>query len=98
MLRAGGIHGNCSSAATPNGNVAGTSTALADETDYGAMLHEALTPQNTHVKQLTIPDAIGGGDPLYAPDALADRLWNIHARPGPFRPGPFRTTVGAESA
>ena len=57
------------------------------------MLHEALTPQNTHVKQLTIPDAIGGGDPLYAPDALADRLWNIHARPGP-----FRTTVGADSA
>ncbi|PBC51288.1 SDR family NAD(P)-dependent oxidoreductase [Rhodococcus sp. ACPA1] len=76
---------NGSSAATPNPNVAGTSIAFAGESAYGAMLHEALTPQNIHVKQLIIPGAIGGGDPLYAPDALADQLWNIHAQPGPFR-------------
>ncbi|MFI9408550.1 hypothetical protein [Nocardia gamkensis] len=33
---------------------------------------------------------IGGGDPLFEPDALAERLWNIHAEHGP-----FRTTVTA---
>lgn len=82
---------NGASAATPNGNVAGTSIAFAGESAYGAMLHEALEPQGIHVGQLIIPGAIGGGDPLYAPEALADRLWNIHAKRGP-----FRTTVGVE--
>lgn len=81
---------NGSSAVMPNGRVAGTSTAFAGESAYGAMLHEALQPQNIHVGQLIIPGAIGGGDPLYAPEALADRLWTIHAERGP-----FRTTVGA---
>jgi NADP-dependent 3-hydroxy acid dehydrogenase YdfG len=80
---------NGSSAATPNGNVAGTSVAFAGESAYGAMLHEALAPQNIHVGQLIIPGAIGGGDPLYAPDALADRLWNIHTQRGT-----YRVTVG----
>lgn len=81
---------NGSSAATPNGNVAGTSTAFAGESAYGAMLHDALAAKNIHVGQLIIPGAIGGGDPLFAPDALADRLWNIHAHRGA-----FRTTVSA---
>jgi short-subunit dehydrogenase len=80
---------NGSSAATPNVNVAGTSIAFAGESAYGAMLHEVLAPKHIHVGQLIIPGAIGGGDPLYAPDALADRIWNIHAQPGP-----FRTTAG----
>jgi NADP-dependent 3-hydroxy acid dehydrogenase YdfG len=80
---------NGSSAATPNGNVAGTSVAFAGESAYGEMLHEALAPQNIHVGQLIIPGAIGGGDPLYAPDALADRLWNIHTQRGE-----YRVTVG----
>ncbi|MFT3877485.1 MAG: SDR family NAD(P)-dependent oxidoreductase [Propioniciclava sp.] len=84
---------NGSSAARPNGKVAGTSVAFAGESAYGQMLHEALTPQNIHVGQLIIPGAIGGGDPLYAPDALADRLWRIHAERGA-----FRTTVGATLA
>jgi len=84
---------NGASAATPNGNVAGTSIAFAGESAYGAMLHEALKPQNIHVGQLIIPGAIGGGDPLYAPDALAARLWNIHAQRGE-----FRVTVRAETA
>jgi len=39
------------------------------------------------------PGAIGGGDPLYAPDVLAARLWNIHTQRGE-----FRVTVGAETA
>lgn len=80
---------NGASAATPNGNVAGTSIAFAGESAYGAMLHDALAPRNIHVGQLIIPGAIGGGDPLHAPDALAERLWEIHTRRGP-----FRTTVG----
>lgn len=81
---------NGSSAATPNGNVTGTSTAFAGESAYGAMLHDALAQKNVHVAQLIIPGAIGGGDPLFAPEALADRLWNIHANKGA-----FRTTVSA---
>jgi short-subunit dehydrogenase len=84
---------NGSSAATPNGNVAGTSIAFAGESAYGSMLHEALKPRNIHVGQLIIPCAIGGGDPLFAPKALAERLWAIHAQRGP-----FRTTVEAEDA
>ena len=83
---------NGSSAATPNGRVAGTSTAFAAESAYGAMLHDALQPRGIHVGQLIIPGAIGGGDPLFAPEALADRLWTIYAERGP-----FRTTVGTAS-
>lgn len=82
---------NGSSAATPNGNVAGTSVAFAGESAYARMLHEAVAPSNVHVGQLIIPGAIGGGDPLYAPDALADRLWAMHSRRGA-----FRTTVGTD--
>jgi len=81
---------NGASAATPNGNVAGTSVAFAGESAYGQMLHDALAPQGVHVGQLVVPGAIGGGDPLFAPDALADRLWAMHADRGP-----FRVTVGA---
>ncbi|MGW9350707.1 SDR family NAD(P)-dependent oxidoreductase [Nocardiopsis flavescens] len=80
---------NGASAAAPNGNVAGTSVAFAGESAYGAMLHEALAPEGVHVGQLIVPGAIGGGDPLFEPDALAGRLWGIHTRPGG-----FRVTVG----
>lgn len=80
---------NGSSAVRPNGNVAGTSIAFAGESAYAAMLHDALAPRGIHVGQLIIPGAIGGDDPQYAPDALADRLWSIHVEPGP-----FRVTVG----
>lgn len=82
---------NGSSAATPNGRVAGTSTAFAGESAYGAMLHEAATPKGVNVRQLIIPGAIGGGDPLYEPAALAERIWRLHTTPGP-----FRVTVGEE--
>lgn len=80
---------NGSSAATPNGTVAGTSVAFAGESAYGRMLHDALAPEGVHVAQLIIPGAIDGGDPKFAADALADRLWSLHAQPGP-----FRSTVG----
>lgn len=84
---------NGSSAAMPNGNVAGTSVAFAGESAYGRMLHEALAPEGIGVAQLIIPGAIGGGDPLYEPAALAERLWKLHAEPGT-----FRVTVGQEPA
>lgn len=80
---------NGSSAAQPNGNVAGTSTAFAGESAYGAMLHDAATLHGVNVRQLIIPGAIGGGDPLYDPAALAERIWQLHTTPGP-----FRVTVG----
>lgn len=80
---------NGSSAVTPNGKVAGTSIAFAGESAYGAMLHDALKSENIHVAQLIIPGAIGGGDPLYAPETLADQLWNIHRGRGD-----YRVTVG----
>ena len=81
---------NGSSAVTPNGRVAGTSVAFAGESVYGAILHEAVAPQGVQVRQLIIPGAIGGGDPLFDPAALAERLWQLHTVPGP-----FRVTVGA---
>lgn len=83
---------NGSSAVKPNQKVAGTSVAFAGESAYGQILNEALKPQNIHVGQLIIPGAIGGGDPLYAPDALADRIWTIHTLRGE-----FRTTVGTDA-
>lgn len=84
---------NGSSAATPNATVAGTSTAFAAESAYGRMLHDALAPENIHVGQLIIPGAIGGGDPLYAPEALAEQLYSMHSQ----RRG-FRTIVGEGAA
>lgn len=80
---------NGSSAVTPNGKVAGTSIAFAGESAYGAILHDAVAAQGVQVRQLIIPGAIGGGDPLFDPDALAERLWQLH-----IVPGPFRVTVG----
>lgn len=80
---------NGGSAATPNGRVAGTSVAFAAESAYGAMLHDAVADQGVRVRQLIVPGEIGGGDPLFEPDALAERLWRLHAEPGG-----FRSTVG----
>ncbi len=84
---------NGSSAATPNGSVAGTSTAFAGESAYGIMLHDAVSSKGVGVRQLIIPGAIGGGDPLYDPTALARRIWQLHTTPGP-----FRVIVGEDSA
>lgn len=76
---------NGASAAHPNGIVAGTSTAFAGESAYGAMLHDAVVDKHVNVRQLVIPGAIGGGDPLYDPAALAERVWQLHSVPGDFR-------------
>lgn len=82
---------NGGSAATPNGRVAGTSVAFAAESAYGAMLHDAVAEQGVRVRQLIVPGEIGGGDPLFEPDALAERLWRLHAEEGD-----FRSTVGRD--
>ncbi len=82
------VNGN--SAVTPNATYAGTSVAFAGESAYGSMLHDALAPEGIHVGQLIVPGVIGGDDPLFATDALAERLWRIHTEHGA-----FRTTVGA---
>lgn len=76
---------NGASATRPNKNVAGTSVAFAAESAYGAMLHEALEPHGIGVHQLIVPGAIGGGNPIFEPEALADRLWALHSEPGGFR-------------
>ncbi|MFC9354922.1 SDR family NAD(P)-dependent oxidoreductase [Arthrobacter sp. NPDC057013] len=76
---------NGSSAVSPNERVAGTSTAFAGESAYASMLHTALQPEGIHVRQLIIPGAIGGGDPAFAPDALAEQLWELHTDPGNLR-------------
>lgn len=82
-----------SSAATPNGGAVGTPTALAGESAYGSMLHDAVASKGVTVRQLIIPGAIGCADPRFDPSALADRIWQLHAAPGP-----FRVTVGEEPA
>lgn len=84
---------NGSSAVRANARVAGTSIAFAGESAYGAMLHDAVAGHGVSVRQLIIPGAIGGGDPLYDPAALASRLWLLHTVPGP-----FRVTVGEDPA
>ncbi|MEU6443141.1 SDR family NAD(P)-dependent oxidoreductase [Streptomyces sp. NPDC047046] len=84
---------NGSSAATPNGNVTGTSVAFAAESAYGQMLHDALAGEGIHVAQLIIPRGIGGGEPNHEPDALADRIWSLHTERGT-----FRTFVGGDTA
>ncbi|MFI7049147.1 SDR family NAD(P)-dependent oxidoreductase [Streptosporangium sandarakinum] len=76
---------NGSSAVTPNPNVAGTSVAFAAESAYGQMLHDTLAARNVHVRQLIVPGAIRPGDPVFAPDLLAERLWRMHSYRGAFR-------------
>ncbi|MDS2171472.1 SDR family NAD(P)-dependent oxidoreductase [Nesterenkonia sp. CL21] len=76
---------NGGSAVTPSGGVAGTSVAFAAESAYGQMLHDALTGEGIHVGQLIIPRGIGGGDADHEPDALAERIWELHQNRGQFR-------------
>jgi NADP-dependent 3-hydroxy acid dehydrogenase YdfG len=64
---------------------AGTSVAFPAESAYGEMLHDALEDDGVRVRQLVIP---GGIPQLQLPngiDDVADRIWELHANPGPFR-------------
>jgi NADP-dependent 3-hydroxy acid dehydrogenase YdfG len=76
---------NGGSAVRPRGSVTGTSVAFAGESAYAQLLHDALAPEDIHVAQLIIPLGIGGGEPDHEPDALAQRLWDLHVRRGEFR-------------
>jgi NADP-dependent 3-hydroxy acid dehydrogenase YdfG len=76
---------NGGSAVRPGAKVTGTSVAFAGESAYAQLLHDALVDENIHVGQLIIPLGIGGGDPDHEPEAIAERLWTIHAERGEFR-------------
>lgn len=76
---------NGSSAVRPNPNVAGTSIAFAAESAYARMLHDTLAPQNIHVAQLIVPGAIRPDAEHSSPDALAQRLYDIHTGRDGFR-------------
>ncbi|MFD6134066.1 SDR family NAD(P)-dependent oxidoreductase [Isoptericola sp. NPDC060257] len=76
---------NGGSAVRPRDAVTGTSVAFAAESAYARLLHEALAPEGIHVAQLIIPLGIGGGEPDHDPDALAQRLWELHVERGEFR-------------
>ncbi|WP_327714671.1 SDR family NAD(P)-dependent oxidoreductase [Streptomyces sp. NBC_00490] len=76
---------NGSSAVRPNPNVAGTSVAFAAESAYARMLHDTLAPQNIHAAQLIIPGAIRPDAEHSSPDALAQRLYDMHRERDAFR-------------
>jgi NADP-dependent 3-hydroxy acid dehydrogenase YdfG len=76
---------NGGSAARPNPNVAGTSIAFAAESAYARMLHDTLAPENIHAAQLIIPGAIRPDAEHNSPDALAQRLYDIHQQRDGFR-------------
>ncbi|MFC7876743.1 SDR family NAD(P)-dependent oxidoreductase [Isoptericola sp. NPDC057391] len=76
---------NGGSAVRPRDAVTGTSVAFAAESAYARLLHDALEPEGIHVAQLIIPLGIGGGEPDHDPDALAQRLWELHVERGEFR-------------
>ena len=69
----------------PRAEYAGTSIGFAGESAYVQMLHEALRPAGIRVAQLVIPGAIRGDDPERGYDAVAERIWGLHTRPGEFR-------------
>ncbi len=64
---------------------AGTSVAFPAESAYGEMLHDALADEGVRVVQLVIPGGIPKLRLENGIDDVADRIWQIHATPGPFR-------------
>jgi NADP-dependent 3-hydroxy acid dehydrogenase YdfG len=76
---------NGGSAVRPNAAVAGTSIAFAAESAYAQMLHGSLADQGIHVGQLIVPGAITAESDDSSPDAVAQRIWQIHRERGPFR-------------
>ncbi|MER5434408.1 SDR family NAD(P)-dependent oxidoreductase [Streptomyces sp. NPDC002588] len=76
---------NGGSAVRPHMDRAGTSIAFAAESAYARMLHDALAPENIHAAQLIIPGAIRPDAEHSSPDALAQRLYDIHHQRNGFR-------------
>ncbi|MCL8011263.1 SDR family oxidoreductase [Streptomyces sp. AS02] len=76
---------NGGSAVRPHPERAGTSIAFAAEGAYARMLHDALAPEDIHVSQLIVPGAIRPDAEHSSPQALAERLYDIHTRRDGFR-------------
>lgn len=69
----------------PRPNYAGTSIAFAGESAYAQMLHDALADENIYVTQLVVPGAITRENPESSPDAVAERIWDLHSGRQGFR-------------
>jgi NADP-dependent 3-hydroxy acid dehydrogenase YdfG len=76
---------NGASAVRPAPRVTGTSIAFAGESAYAQLLHDAVEPENIHVRQLIIPFGIDDGEPDHAGSAVSELLWSMHAERGEFR-------------
>jgi NAD(P)-dependent dehydrogenase (short-subunit alcohol dehydrogenase family) len=76
---------NGCNAVHPHPDRAGTSIAVAAQSAYAAMLHQALAPANIHVAQLIVPGAIQYESEHSSPAALADRLYSMHRTRDGFR-------------
>lgn len=69
----------------PRPNYAGTSIAFAGESAYAQMLHDALADEDVYVTQLVVPGAIRRDDPESSPEAIAQRIWDLHTQRRGFR-------------
>ena len=76
---------NGGTALVPKSDLAGTSIAFAGQAAYAEMLHETLGERGIHVAQLVIGGAIVEGDEEKDPEALAGKLWDMHAKRDRFR-------------
>ncbi|MFE5045856.1 SDR family NAD(P)-dependent oxidoreductase [Streptomyces sp. NPDC056637] len=76
---------NGGSAVRPHPERAGTSIAFAAESAYARMLHDALAEEGIHAAQLIIPGAIRPDAEHSSPEALAERLYAMHAERSGFR-------------
>ncbi len=63
----------------------GTSVAFPAESACGEMLHDALEGEGIRVVQLVIPGGIPKLKLDNGIDDVAERNWQIHDAPGPFR-------------
>lgn len=63
----------------------GTSIAFPAESAYGEMLHDALEDEGIRVVQLVIPGGIPKLQLKNGIDDVAQRIWELHSAPGPFR-------------
>lgn len=77
------VNGGTSVQAKPG--FAGTSVAFPAESALGEVLDTELAGDGIRVRQLVVPGSIEPDHPQKNPEALADRLWSLHAEPGDFR-------------
>lgn len=69
----------------PRSGFAGTSVAFPAESALGQVLDTELAGDGIRVRQLVVPGSIEPDHPRKNPEALADRLWELHVQPGEFR-------------